>query len=65
MFRGELSKGHRVLVNLFGKMCMHFIRILPGDKVLLRNQILQPDEGKNHLPAEVAIMFSVAPENQR
>lgn len=33
MFRVELGKGHRVLAHISGKMRMHFIKILPGDKV--------------------------------
>jgi translation initiation factor IF-1 len=33
MFRVELSNGHRVLAHISGKMRMHFIKILPGDKV--------------------------------
>jgi translation initiation factor IF-1 len=33
MFRVELANGHRVLAHVCGKMRMHFIRILPGDKV--------------------------------
>ena len=33
MFRVELEKGHRVLAHISGKMRMHFIKILPGDKV--------------------------------
>ncbi len=32
-FRVELENGHRVLAHISGKMRMHFIRILPGDKV--------------------------------
>ena len=35
MFRGELENGHKVLAHISGKMRMHFIRILPGDKVLM------------------------------
>lgn len=35
MFRVELSNGHRVLAHISGKMRMHFIKILPGDKVKL------------------------------
>ncbi len=35
MFRVELSNGHRVLAHVSGKMRMHFIRIIPGDKVKL------------------------------
>ncbi|MBI1987447.1 MAG: translation initiation factor IF-1 [Candidatus Tectomicrobia bacterium] len=33
MFRVELENGHRVLAHISGKMRMHFIRILPGDRV--------------------------------
>ncbi|HYA13372.1 MAG TPA: translation initiation factor IF-1 [Syntrophales bacterium] len=33
MFRVELENGYRVLAHISGKMRMHFIKILPGDKV--------------------------------
>ncbi|MDR3136644.1 MAG: translation initiation factor IF-1 [Coriobacteriales bacterium] len=33
MFRVELENGHIVLAHVSGKMRMHYIRILPGDKV--------------------------------
>ena len=33
MFRVELENGHEVLAHISGKMRMHYIRILPGDKV--------------------------------
>jgi translation initiation factor IF-1 len=33
MFRVELQNGHRVLAHISGKMRMHFIKILVGDKV--------------------------------
>jgi len=33
MFRVELENGHRVLAHISGKMRMHYIKILPGDKV--------------------------------
>lgn len=33
MFRVELANGHRILAHISGKMRMHFIKILPGDKV--------------------------------
>jgi len=33
MFRVELENGHVVLAHISGKMRMHYIRILPGDKV--------------------------------
>ena len=35
MFRVELENGHKVLAHVSGKMRMHFIRILPGDKVTI------------------------------
>jgi translation initiation factor IF-1 len=35
MFRVELPNGHKVLAHISGKLRLHFIRILPGDKVLL------------------------------
>jgi translation initiation factor IF-1 len=35
MFRVELDNGHKVLGHISGKMRMHYIRILPGDKVRL------------------------------
>ena len=33
MFRVELDNGHNVLAHVSGKMRMHYIKILPGDKV--------------------------------
>lgn len=33
MFRVELDNGHEVLGHISGKMRMHYIRILPGDRV--------------------------------
>ncbi len=33
MFRVDLDNGHRVLAHISGKMRMHYIRILPGDRV--------------------------------
>ncbi len=35
MFRVELPNKHRVLAHVSGRMRKHFIRILPGDKVLV------------------------------
>jgi translation initiation factor IF-1 len=35
MFRVELHNGHRVLGHISGKMRMHFIKILPGDRVVV------------------------------
>ncbi|MEW5761950.1 MAG: translation initiation factor IF-1 [Bacillota bacterium] len=35
MFRVELPNGHKVLAHVSGRIRMNFIRILPGDRVLL------------------------------
>ncbi len=35
MFRVELENGHVIIAHISGKMRMHYIRILPGDKVRL------------------------------
>ena len=53
MFRVELENGHRVLAHISGKMRMHFIKILPGDKVTSGTLSLRPDAGTDHLPVEV------------
>ncbi|MCQ2368866.1 MAG: translation initiation factor IF-1 [Paludibacteraceae bacterium] len=33
MFRVQLENGHEIIAHISGKMRMHYIRILPGDKV--------------------------------
>ena len=33
MFRVELDNGHRILAHISGRMRMHYIKILPGDRV--------------------------------
>jgi len=33
MFKVELPNGHKILAHISGKMRMHYIKILPGDKV--------------------------------
>jgi translation initiation factor IF-1 len=35
MFRVELENGHVIIAHISGKMQMHYIKILPGDKVKL------------------------------
>lgn len=35
MFRVEVEGGHEILAHVSGKMRMHYIRILPGDKVTI------------------------------
>ena len=36
MFRVQLPNGHRILAHISGKMRLHFIRILPGDRVMVQ-----------------------------
>src|SRR5437899_5462878 len=50
MFRVELANGHRVLAHISGKMRLHFIRILPGDKVML--EISPYDLSKGRIRSE-------------
>ena len=35
MFRVELENGHEIVAHISGKMRMHYIKILPGDRVKL------------------------------
>lgn len=35
MFRVELANGHQVLAHISGRMRKHYIKILPGDRVLI------------------------------
>ncbi|NLK57152.1 MAG: translation initiation factor IF-1 [Bacteroidales bacterium] len=39
MFRVELENGHKVTAYISGKMRMHYIKILPGDKVKMEMSI--------------------------
>ena len=36
MFKVELENGHEILAHISGKMRMHYIKILPGDKVTVQ-----------------------------
>ncbi|NWF67212.1 MAG: translation initiation factor IF-1 [Campylobacterales bacterium] len=46
MFRVELENGHKVLCHIAGKMRMHYIRILPGDKVTVELTPYSLDKGR-------------------
>ena len=43
-FRVELENGHKVLAHVAGKMRMHYIRILPGDKVKVEANMYDPTQ---------------------
>ena len=45
-FRVELENGHIILCHIAGKMRMHYIKILPGDKVKLELTPYSLDKGR-------------------
>ena len=46
MFQVELENGHQVLAHISGKMRMHYIKILPGDKVTVELSPYDLDRGR-------------------
>jgi translation initiation factor IF-1 len=46
-FRVKLPSGHKIIAHISGKMRMHFIKILPGDKVTV--EISKYDIGKGRI----------------
>lgn len=46
MFRVELENGHIITAHISGKMRMHYIKILPGDKVKLELTPYSLDKGR-------------------
>lgn len=46
MFKLELQNGHKVLAHVSGKMRMHFIKILPGDRVTIEMSPYDLDKGR-------------------
>ena len=45
-FRVELENGHQIICHISGKMRMHYIRILPGDKVRVEMSIYDLTKGR-------------------
>ena len=45
-FKVELDKGHLILAHISGKMRMHFIKILPGDKVTVEISVYDLTKGR-------------------
>ena len=43
MFKVELENGHKILAHISGKMRMHYIKILPGDKVQVELSVYDLD----------------------
>ena len=50
MFRVELENGHKILAHISGKMRMHYIKILPGDKVQVELSAYELDRGRISYP---------------
>lgn len=46
MFKVELENGHQVLAHISGKMRMHYIKILPGDRVTIELSPYDLDRGR-------------------
>jgi translation initiation factor IF-1 len=46
MFRVELDNGHVILAHVCGRMRMHFVRILPGDRVKVELTPYDPNRGR-------------------
>jgi translation initiation factor IF-1 len=46
MFKVELENGHDILAHISGKMRMHYIKILPGDKVTVELSVYDLDRGR-------------------
>ncbi len=46
MFRVELENGHKILAHISGKMRMHYIKILPGDKVTVELSVYDLNRGR-------------------
>ena len=46
MFRVELENGHKILAHISGKMRMHYIKILPGDKVTVELSVYDLERGR-------------------
>ena len=46
MFRVKLENGHNILAHISGKMRMHYIKILPGDRVTVELSVYDLDRGR-------------------
>ena len=46
MFKVELENGHRITAHISGKMRMHYIKILPGDRVTVELSVYDLNRGR-------------------
>jgi len=51
MFRVAMDDGHQIPAHISGKMRKHFIRILPGDRVVV--EMSPGDQSRDHNPAQM------------
>ena len=58
MFRVELENGHEITAHISGKMRMHYIKILPGDKVRVEMSPYDLSKG-SYLSDTLYIIFSL------
>ena len=58
MFKVELENGHTILAHISGKMRMHYIKILPGDRVTVELSVYDLNErpDRAHAPAKTRIL---------
>ena len=54
MFRVSLDNGHKILAHISGKMRMHFIKILPGDRVTIELSPYDLNRGRVTFRAKTA-----------
>jgi translation initiation factor IF-1 len=45
-FKVKLDNGHEVLAHISGKLRMHYIKILPGDRVVMELSVYDPAKGR-------------------
>lgn len=62
MFQVELKNGHKILAHISGKLRMHYIRILPGDKVTVEISPYDLTKGRITWRAKQARLLYRSPE---
>ena len=65
MFRVELENGHVITAHISGKMRMHYIKILPGDKVKVEMNLYQWEESPSDTNKEIRNMKTRASLKKR
>jgi translation initiation factor IF-1 len=61
MFKVKLENGHEILATISGKMRMHYIRILPGDKVGVEMSPIRLNEGQDYIQVQIIIGSGLKP----